>query len=133
MATSEAEAALHHAADGLTYQSEADSPWAVFHWPTAAGKPTPAGVRTQGGHKGTIVTEQQTLNDFFAPLVQLQDWYGDEEKAIAQRYQALLDTVQKFLTDSIIVRVGRRKVAVYVVGATREGGWAGLKTMAVET
>ena len=29
--------------------------------------------------------------------------------------------------------MGERKVAVYVVGVAKEGGWAGLKTKAVET
>jgi hypothetical protein len=32
-----------------------------------------------------------------------------------------------------VVRVGARKKAVYVVGVANEGGWAGLKTTAVET
>jgi hypothetical protein len=32
-----------------------------------------------------------------------------------------------------VIRLGERQVTPYVVGAASEGGWAGLKTAAVET
>ena len=73
------------------------------------------------------------LDAFFAPLVQLQDWYGDEEKAEAAKNQTLLAAVRQVLTDPKVFRIGARKVTIYVVGQSKEGGWAGLKTLAVET
>ncbi len=73
------------------------------------------------------------MDDLFAPLVQEQGWYGDEEKADAAKNRALLAAVKQILTDPKVFRVGGRKKAVYVVGQAKEGGWAGLKTMAVET
>jgi hypothetical protein len=133
MPTNETVTALQQAAEGLSYQSETDAPWKAFAWPTAEGEPTGAGVRQLGRYKPSARVEEQGVDEFFAPLVQEQDWYGDEERATAAKYRALLDTVKQYLKNPKVVRVGNRKVAVYVVGGAKEGGWAGLKTTAVET
>ena len=62
-----------------------------------------------------------------------QDWYEDEEKAIAAKYRALLGVVKQRLTGAKVLRVGGKKGTLYVVGKAAEGGWAGLKATAVET
>jgi hypothetical protein len=133
MPTSETVKALEQAADGLSYQSETDAPWTAFAWPSATGAPTGAAVRQMGKHKTSAPVDEQGLDEFFAPLVGEQDWYGDEERATAAKYRALLDAVKRYLKGAKVVRVGGRKKAVYVVGTASEGGWAGLKTTAVET
>src|SRR5439155_3534380 len=113
MPTTETLAALRQASDGLTYQSETDAPWTAFAWPAAQGQPTAGEVRKRGRHKADAPVAEQTLDEFFAPLVGEQGWYGDEEKAVAGRYRALLDVVRQRLTNPKVVRVGERKVAVY--------------------
>jgi hypothetical protein len=131
--TSQTVDALNRAAEGLTYPSETDAPWQAFSWPDAQGEPTAAEVKKRGKHRANTAVEEQSLDEFFKPLVQEQNWYGDEEKAIAAKYRALMDVVKKALKSPKVFRVGRRKQVVYVVGAAPEGGWAGLKTTAVET
>jgi hypothetical protein len=131
--TSQTAGALQQAAEGLTYPSETDAPWQAFAWPDAKGEPTAAEVKKRGRHRANTSVEEQSVDEFFAPLVREQDWFGEEEKAIAAQYRALLGAVQKALKGPKVFRVGRRKQAVYVVGAAAEGGWAGLKTAAVET
>jgi Nuclease A inhibitor-like protein len=133
MPTSETVKALGQAAEGLTYQSDTDAPWKAFAWPTAKGDPAGATVRQLGKHKASAAVEEKALDEFFAPLVGEQDWYGDEEKATAAKYRGLLDAVKRYLTGAKVIRVGGRKKTVYVVGTAKEGGWAGLKTIAVET
>ena len=133
MATSATAQALQQAAEGLTYQSESDAPWKAFAWLNAQGEPTAEAVRQRGRHKPDAPVSEQSVEDFFAPLVQEQDWYGDEERATAAKYQALLDAVEQRLKSPKVVRVGERKIAVYVIGTANEGGWAGHKTTAVET
>src|SRR5262249_36222227 len=113
--------------------SETDAPWEAFAWPAAQGEPTAAGVLKLGRHKGKAPVAEQSVEELFAPLVQEQDWYGPEEKAEAAKYRALREAVQRLLVNPRVFRVGRRKVTVYVVGQAPEGGWAGLKTIAVET
>jgi hypothetical protein len=133
MPTSATAAALQQAAAGLTYPSETDSPWTVFAWPDATGDPTAAEVVRRGKQKPNAPVREQAVDALFAPLVQEQAWYGPEEKADAAKNRALLDAIKRSLTSAKVVRVGERKVAVYVVGKVKEGGWAGLKTIAVET
>ena len=125
--------ALEQASKGLLYQSETDAPWTVFSWPTAAGEPTGEEVRKRGRHKPSAPVEEKTLDEFFTPLVEDKDWYGDEEKAVSARYRSLRAVVAQQLTGAKVVRVGATKVTVYIVGVANEGGWAGLKTTAVET
>jgi hypothetical protein len=133
MPTSETLAALQQAAAGLTYQSETDAPWTAFAWPDAAGAPTAEEVRRRGKQKPAAPIEEQSLEALFAPLVLLQDWFGDEEKSTAAKYQALLDAVKRLLSSPKVYRIGERKLAIYVIGQAKEGGWAGVKTTAVET
>jgi hypothetical protein len=133
MPTSATAAALQQAADGLTYPSETDAPFTAFAWPDAEGEPTAAGVLKRGRYRKGAAVEEQSVDEFFAPLVQEQAWYGAEEKADAARYRSLLAAVKQLLTTPKVVQAGSRKVTVYVVGQATEGGWAGLKTTAVET
>ena len=133
MPNRETAAALERAADGLCYQSEMDAPWKPVDWPAAEGEPTGNEVRRRGRHRADAPVAEEEVDAFFAPLVQEQDWFGDEEKATAAQYQALFGAVKKLLRNPKVVRVGTRKVALYLVGAAPEGGWAGLKTAAVET
>jgi len=133
MPTSETVAALKQASAGLSYQSETDAPWSAFAWSNATGQPTADVVRKRGRHKPSAPVEEQSVDEFFAPLGEEKDWYGDEEKATAAKYRALLDVVKQRLTGAKVFKVGQRKRTVYVVGAAKEGGWAGLKATAVET
>ncbi len=133
MSASETETLLRQAVDGLSYQSESDAPWEAFSWPTAKGEPAAEAVARQAKLKISKPATVQTLDEFFGPLTQEQDWFGDEEKAVAAKYRALLDLVKKRLKTPKVVRIGGRQVAVFVVGQAPEGGWAGVRTTAVET
>ena len=133
MPTFDTPAALRQAAAGLTYPSETDTPWTAFAWPDATGVPTGEEVRRRGKQKANAPINEQSIDALFAPLVQLQDWFGDPEKAAAGKNQALLDALKRLLTNLKAIRIGERKIAIFVVGQAQEGGWAGLKTIAVET
>lgn len=62
-----------------------------------------------------------------------QDWYGDEEKALAAQYRSLLTVVNKQLADPKVFKAGDRELTIYVVGQDKDGGLAGIKTTAAET
>jgi Nuclease A inhibitor-like protein len=117
----------------MIYQSETDAPWQVIDWPDATGDPNKAEVCRRGHHKARSPTAQETADAFFAPLIQEQDWYGDEERADARAYRELQEIVGKVLRNATVIQVGKRQVTIYLVGLAAEGGWAGLKTTAVET
>jgi hypothetical protein len=72
------------------------------------------------------------LETFFRPATKGEEWHNEEEKAQAARFQALVKTLKVTLDDVKVFRVGETKVDVHVVGKV-EGGYAGLKTLVVET
>lgn len=76
--------------------------------------------------------EEQSPDDFFADLVEEQDWWGDAEKADAERYQALRRILEAHLDSLHIFRVGEVEVSIYLLGRC-EGDWVGLRTLSVET
>jgi hypothetical protein len=133
MADTPAARALVEGSKGLIYRSETDAPWEVFSWPSAAGTPTADQVREYGRQRASAPTSTQSVDEFLGPLTEQKDWFGEEEKADAAKYRSLLDTVRQHLLEPVVVRVGRRRLTVYVVGRDPAGGWTGLKTISVET
>src|SRR4051794_14917989 len=130
MPTSETAAALQKAAADLTFPSESDEPWEAFAWPDAAGEPNANEVKKRSRHKGNATVEERTVDELFRPLVEEQDWFGDEEKAAAAKNRELFEAVKRLLANPKVIRVGERRIAVYVIGKAKESGWVGLKTYA---
>lgn len=124
--------ALRKASAGLTYMSETDAPWEVFSW-SPAGELSADAVRKLGGHPSAAPVTEQPVGEFFAPLVEEQDWYGDEERAVAGSYRSLLTVIKSRLSDPKVFKVGDRRVTIYVLGGAKDGRLGGLKTTAVET
>jgi hypothetical protein len=85
------------------------------------------------GHEAESSVEELTLEQFFAPMVQEQDWFGDEEKEYSQRYQSLVELLQTQLTQVKVYRVGDVELDIYIVGRSPAGEWVGVMTKMVET
>ena len=133
MTPSETEAALEAAVAGLTYASETDAPWTAFVWPDAGGSPTAEAVKKRVRCPAKSPVAQQTVEGLLGPLAEEQEWFGEAEKAAAARHRSLRDLLRERLTDATVFRIGKVKVAVCIVGRAKEGGWAGVRTTAVET
>ena len=133
MTPSETRAALEAAVAGLTYTSEADAPWAAFVWPDAEGAPTAEAVKQRGRCTAKSPVAQQSVEELLGPLAEEQDWFEEPEKADAAKYRSLRDLLRERLIDATVFKLGKVKVAVYIVGRAKEGGWAGVRTTAVET
>jgi hypothetical protein len=73
--------------------------------------------------KNATATEQ-SVDDFFSQMNASPD---------AGRYQQLRNVLEAQLDGPKIFRVGEVRVAVYLIGKTRSGSWAGLRTISVET
>ena len=125
--------ALRKASKGLHYQSETDAPFTTFRWGKAGGRLTKRKVLELGEHDPGSPVEEGSLDDFFGDLTQEQDWHGEEEKEDLQRYRALLKAIREHLSRGKVFKVGEAQKRAYIVGKTKEGDWAGLKTTAVET
>ena len=119
-------------ADGLYYISETDAEILPF-----VGKKSQAvtieEIRNQfeGANKSEIVEKDFTT--FFARLTEIQDWFGEEEKATSQKFSDLKSLLEKNLKDLRVFKVGKIQIDIYVVGLDGESNLMGIKTKAVET
>jgi hypothetical protein len=118
--------ALKKAADGMLYPSETDAPFEVVHWGKDAGGLDDARVRELAGHEARAPVERCELDEFLAPL-------AEAGGADAARCAQLKDALAKTLHDVRVYRVGKVEIDAYVVGKTKDGDLAGLKTKVVET
>ena len=115
--------ALRKASKGLLMPSESDAPFGAFAW-DATGELTPDRL-LQLAHvpKGTAV-EEASLDDLFRTV-------PVEERA---KFQRLRHALEEQLSGVRVYKLGdEAERAVYVVGQTKDGHWAGLKTSVVET
>ncbi len=77
--------------------------------------------------------EERDFAEFFKRLTEIQDWFGDEEKATAQKFAELKDLLERNLRDLKVFKIGKIQIDVYVVGLEAENNLLGIKTKAVET
>jgi hypothetical protein len=118
--------ALQKASAGLLYPSETDEPFEAFSWGKATGVLTVSVVQKFAGVGSEEAIKQVALGDFFKNLT-------SDENDDADKYKALLKVVNEQLSGVRVFRFGDVEVEIYVVGKTKDGEWAGLKTKSVET
>ncbi len=115
--------ALRKAAKGLLFVSETDAPLEPFAWPDE-GSLTEDRLRELAGAEPGAAVEQTELEGFFRTV-------PAEDREKFGRLEAVL---RKQLADVTVYKVGdEAERQVYIVGRTPGGGWAGLKTVVVET
>lgn len=124
---------LKEATAGLLWMSEIDAPLEVIHWPPALPDLTTERLLELTDHPLTTPVERIAIDDFFAGATEEQAWFGEEERAIAQRYQDLVAMLKQSLSHLQGYRVGEVNIDIYIVGQTESGDWVGLATQAVET
>ena len=125
-------AQIKKTASGLYYTSETDAEIAAF----AGGKAeavTAEELSRQIQSTGNQPIEEKDFNEFFARLTEIQDWFGDEEKATAQKFADLKNLLEQNLKDVKVFRVGKIQIDIYVVGLDAQGNLTGIQTKAVET
>ena len=78
--------------------------------------------------------EEITEAEFWEPVVTMEDWFDEEEKAKTAQFQKLKETLEATLTDRQVFRVGKTEIDVYLLGKPKEGEpRVGLKTRVIET
>jgi transcription termination factor NusB len=123
---------LAEAAKELLYPSETDAPFVPFAWQNMH-EITTEKLMLATRHKVDTPVEGMELDDFFAPVTRVEEWLDDRERATALRFQELKETLQNYLTDISVYRVGIVNVDVYIVGMAEGGYVAGVATKLVET
>lgn len=125
---------LQAATADLLWLSEMDAPFEVMYWSQQADTPLTAETLLQlTNQPPTAPVKVLALDDFFAGATEEQDWFGEEEKAIAARYRELVALLKQHLSDLTVYQVGDVNLDLYIIGRTSEGMLVGLATQASET
>lgn len=126
---------LESAVENLFYISETDAGFEAFVWKldAPADKFSADDVLRLAGEKSNAKVAEKSLEEFFKQPTELQDWFGDEEKAQVDKYLALKELLTAKLKNIKVFKVGETEINVYIVGIDEKGNLAGVKTKAVET
>jgi hypothetical protein len=126
--------ALQEAAGGLTFPSETDAPIEAFALEgTRVERMTPEAVLPALGHPSAGPVRTVSLDRFFQPATQAQEWHNAQERETVQRFRKLVQALKESLAEIKVFQVGEVEKDVYVVGKTASGELAGVKTRVVET
>lgn len=132
-ATSNLIASLQALTQDLLWISETDAPFEIIQWQNQSNQLTNEQLLKLTGHSVDISVEVIEVDDFFSAAIAEQDWFGDEEKAIAKRYQELIFLLKQHLNQLKVYCIGEINIDIYIVGETESGEIVGLATKAVET
>ena len=90
-------------------------------------------ILEQTGNAPDSPVDERDFTEFFARLVEIQDWFGEEETKMAEKYLLLKKLLEKNLRNLRVYKIGKVQLDVYVVGLDAENRLMGIKTKAVET
>src|SRR5687768_8454830 len=108
---------LRQASHGLFYVSDTDHPFQPVHWPreVTEDKPIePERVRQLAGLPASLKAATQDFDEFFAPLVTVEEWYEEEDRELVRRYQRLKDSLEETLSDITVVKFGQFQKEVFI-------------------
>ncbi len=118
--------------EGLYYISETDAEILPFVG-KKAGTVTSEEILKQTEGTAKTPVEERDFTEFFVRLTEMQDWFGDEEKATAEKFAALKDLLEKNLSNLKVFKIGNINLDIYIVGLDANNTLMGIKTKAVET
>ena len=123
---------IKKACEGLYYISETDAEILPF-FGKQSQTVTKEEILRQTEYAADTFVEERNFGGFFARLTQIQDWFGDEEKATAQKFAEIKNLLERNLRDLKVFKIGKIQLDVYAVGINAENNLLGIKTKAVET
>ena len=118
----------------LMYPSESDEKIEYFEMEHSTDeKLSLADFRMYNGIKPETVITEISFDDFFKPLIKIEDWFGDDEKKWAEDSLKLKNLLADKAKDFQGFKVGAIEIDVYIFGKVEECKWIGLKTKVIET
>lgn len=125
---------LQKAAAGLSFQSESDYPVEPFLWEgEGLSALTEARLLRLTSHPPGTPVKGVSVESFFRPATEEQDWHNAQERKTVVRFKELVKVLKGALKKVKVYKVGEVEIDVYVVGQTKSGDLAGVKTKVVET
>lgn len=123
---------LAQACDGLVYISEADAPITAFSSKQTTDE-TNGNILSQVVGKPDEPIEETTFDLFFERLIAEKDWHGEKEKALVEKFRALKKLLEDNLSELRVIKVGRVRKEIFVVGLDKNKRIVGVQTQSVET
>lgn len=123
---------IKKASQGLYYISEIDAEILPFEG-TKTDTVSPEEILRQTNNKSDAPIEERNFDEIFQRLTTIKDWFGNEEKLIAEKYAELRDLLTASLKDLKVFKIGKIQIDIYFVGLDSEGNLTGIQTKAVET
>lgn len=117
---------------GLVYVSETDAPIEVF-FNSSMDVPIVKELLSFRGKEDEPTTTSTETGNFFKRLTTEKEWHTEVQSRNARRFKKLQQLLEKELEDIRIIRVGRVRIEIYVIGKSKNGEVAGIKTFSVET
>lgn len=122
---------IAEAVEGLIYLSETDSKITVITG-QKANTVTVDNLLTQIELDGRKV-EEKGFDEFFAPLIKIQNWFGANERKMTEKFVALKDLLQQNLIQKKVFKIGKIQIDIFVVGLDKDNVLRGIQTKGVET
>ena len=118
----------------LMYPSESDEKIGYFEIEhSVEQKLAMTDFRMYNGIKPETVITEISFDDFFKPLIKIEDWFGDDEKKWAEDSLKLKNLLSEKAKDFQGFKVGSIEIDVFIFGKAEECKWIGLKTKVIET
>ena len=118
----------------LMYPSESDEKIEYFEMEISTDeKLSLANFSMYNGIRPEIEIEEIDFESFFKPLIKAEDWFGEDEKKLAEDSLKLKQLLTEKLKEINILKVGRIEIDVYLFGKSEECKWEGIKTKLIET
>lgn len=125
-------ARIEEIVSGLIYISETDADVEYFSAGTANEVTKEILVLKVSGAADKKISETN-FEDFFEPLTKIEDWFGEEEKAYAEKFSALREILKANLKQLKVFKIGKIHLDIYIIGLDKGSILTGVKTKAVET
>ena len=116
----------------LYYTSETDEKIVPYFGEKVELLTTEEVLKANSSPSNTQVIETD-VTELFEGLTAIQDWYGEEEKATAEKFAELAEVLKSNLRELKLYKVGKIEVDIYIIGLNDENYIEGVKTKAVET
>jgi Nuclease A inhibitor-like protein len=111
----------------LLFMSESEYPWEIMY----SGKSREEAL--QQLPFDSAQARQISLEHLLKNAIKEEDWHGEEEVAMAKKYQQLLLLLTEELSNINVFKNGEVEVDIYVLGQLPNEEWITLKTKSVET
>ncbi|WP_256204750.1 nuclease A inhibitor family protein [Cylindrospermopsis raciborskii] len=119
---------LKQTTEGLFMPSESEYPFNVVYWEFFNLNETT--IQQKTGIIGNVRTV--TIDDFFQGVTKQEDWYEEEERNLAKRFEGVVLVLKNNLAEAKVYEIGDKEVHAYILG-TKDDEIIGISTVVIRT